>query len=404
MKTYKSIFIESIESEKFIEQIAKIWLNLLSKEIGPRIKEEELNSEEYNQYYMDNGTIHPNIGILGVTYLESNDRPDTKNSTLDYFFSHIENSFRLFLLAGGDRKKAIGTYDSKGKRINLYINDSVELARLLSMSDKEINTFKWEIWLINRFYKTVVHELTHAYDDFMSGGKYISNDYVGIDGGDAYYNQTLEYNAYYTAAVSEIRKYRYFTWESYIDKFKDSMYSFKKLNKEYQKKILKRLYAEWSLPITSPEEIKKIYNDRFFKSIHYLQNGDIDKMKVITSESRVKNFNLIKYGRQVMEDLFTKKVSEKEFNSISIEDSPYRAIKDFVEDFTTDKLKTIYDALHAAKESGDFERMDFIQGILDEQMEKLKNKNMNMVVGIEKFYGINKDKLYTIIDNYSGVA
>jgi hypothetical protein len=113
----------------------------------------------------------------------------------------------------------------------------------------------------------LVHELTHALDDRRSKGKYVKNsrsihtknmlnnlenDYSQENvqannqaWSDAYSVDPAEVNAWFQSAVAASRDYLNASFEDYKREFSNHYMHYRILPKEEQKRLMKRLYAEW---------------------------------------------------------------------------------------------------------------------------------------------------------------
>lgn len=113
----------------------------------------------------------------------------------------------------------------------------------------------------------LVHELTHAYDDFRSSGKYHEKDYpTDLKGKnlDKYYSLPSEVNAYYAQALqaSQNKKLRFGdpkeNWTLYFTSFVENFSGWKSLSPEQQKRIKGRVYNEyWNLDEQEATEVIK---------------------------------------------------------------------------------------------------------------------------------------------------
>lgn len=131
--------------------------------------------------------------------------------------------------------------------VTRYKDDPAEIRRILMKS-----------------YSDLVHELTHLYDDRRSAGKYVANPHsqetlrkaaaMNNDPSaaareawsDLYMTDPAEVNAWYQAAVSVIRPYLGDSFEDYYDKFTQEYRHHQTLSPEKLRRLIKRLYAEWS--------------------------------------------------------------------------------------------------------------------------------------------------------------
>jgi len=102
---------------------------------------------------------------------------------------------------------------------------------------------------------SLVHEFTHAYDDYISKGKYASKDSPkSKEDSLGYLQSNHEVNARYTAAVDEIRNYKLIDpdnktrggFENYLWEFKQAFLGWADMKPEVQKSLTNRLYKDYS--------------------------------------------------------------------------------------------------------------------------------------------------------------
>jgi|SRR6478735_1870289 len=104
------------------------------------------------------------------------------------------------------------------------------------------------------FYSTLLHELQHVYDSYISKGKYNSKKHSNFD---EYLNLNPEINARFTQAISKIKFYKSEIKNNEIiktkNKFEDVLNDFKlkysfwnDIQEKYKLRLIKRLWNYWN--------------------------------------------------------------------------------------------------------------------------------------------------------------
>jgi hypothetical protein len=316
MKIYQRIFRESIQSEKDIKTFAE-WVmdRLVDKmlEILDKTSPKNLPNEKDRMWIL--------YELEKVTKGYSPKRDFKK-----FIDSLKAREFRFYLLQQSGEKGG-GFYNSNNDKIILYYNHVVEWNDNVTqgfLSDDSTFTKVFSKIVKEDFYKkyldTLVHELTHAYDDFISQGKYSPKDYVGFSDDDSisdeYYQQNLEVNAYYTSAINSIERLRINSFESYFSSFKDAFYGrWKVLDKKQQNRLMDRVYKRWSEPIKVNK--KEYLNSKSFMVFAMAMKGDDYTETINDTRTGISGKEVIKYAQETIKILLSGRIDPKLFNNYS---------------------------------------------------------------------------------------
>lgn len=245
---------ESIESQRSIEKLTDKLLSDAAKDISRRIEKQE----------------HPADNPYAFVEIPDDFMKD------DPHINKMRKPFQTVKFTkrpSGTRKTQGGYYNADTKEIVLHYSDYL-LSTLKDWAfsvrefgEKGPSHMKVHSKLME-MRDTLVHELTHVYDDVISKGKVFTGyptDHKEIDMNPEavlkaqvkYWRNNAELNAFYSQAVAEIRRFRRkSTWQEYRDRFMASFGKpkFANLKKKQQQRILSRLYAEYVSPETETEK------------------------------------------------------------------------------------------------------------------------------------------------------
>lgn len=252
MKTFKQFIVETPATQKAFEKIAKLFIKDLVKHATKQFK--KVNNKN-------------NFGGMRVK---------------DMFGEHPFLKYNVpFLKDFIQQMNIVGyvTFDDDGKlgfsaqhlitteeHIIIFL-DNIQMGKLhnmVSSSDKKINPKIIEKILMSRL-STIVHELQHNYDKWMSDGKHrnakevekinkeIENSFDKYGPGSEYSKKFSKYedlpheiSARYSGAVTHIRHIRKVkTFKDARDWFKTDFIGWKRLSKKQQKQLMKRLSLEF---------------------------------------------------------------------------------------------------------------------------------------------------------------
>jgi hypothetical protein len=104
-------------------------------------------------------------------------------------------------------------------------------------------------YFLRTYLSILIHELVHAYDDWVSEGRYTNNrrsikaDNTGRF--DLYMNNPVEINARYAETVSSIAPFIKADWPDYLAAFKRQMEGWRELQPSDKRRLVLRLAAQW---------------------------------------------------------------------------------------------------------------------------------------------------------------
>lgn len=330
----ESTIIETKESEQEIRKIAKIVTNLLARRLR--------NIEHYPQI---NLRLRPELYQVYEGPLEDFIRQSDLNILLVPREESIGRDAEIIKSAGA-------SYSSLGKVIEVYLSKTY--FNLIREKDRRLRSGTIDP-LKKSIESHLIHELTHAYDDYRSEGKYHEKDYpedlTGKNLG-KYYGLPSEVNAYFAQAVKDAypKKLRFGdpkeSWSSYWKEFESQFKPWKSLTDEQKKRVRGRAYNEFfNLTDSEAEEIIKQAFAEWYEDD--LRSGDIPKMLKI--DTRVANQNQREVLRKALWDVVHGKEDKKsEFYSSIFEmflhglEKP--AVQGAIQDFfgiTDDQFKFI---------------------------------------------------------------
>lgn len=173
----------------------------------------------------------------------------------------IDNKSTKILFYIDSNDDAGGLYDDKKKIIYLnalYINtdENIELIENLDYEDRYGTNELNEDLFISTFTSSLLHELRHHYDSYISKGKYDSdkksikyydNREKGVENLDLYYRLPHEYWARLTQFIADYKSYFYGRKFNDILFYlkNDEHFNFGKLTEKDKKKIINTLYRLW---------------------------------------------------------------------------------------------------------------------------------------------------------------
>lgn len=316
MEKYKRFFKdtlqESIQSENELRKFAEYIIRELAVLVFKSIHESEENLDKlqnFRRFYV---------------FFEAGKIKFSNVFLKDFIENLKERDFTFYFFIDPNKNKSFdGIYESRNDRIILYPS-SVPKDWNIKISLNEINTYFKQ----KGYIKTIHHELTHAYDDFISKGHYINKNYksttTGSDYAD-YLNQNLEINAFYSEVASTLNLQN--SWEYYFRDFKEKFKNqFTKLKPEFKNQLIKRLYKRWSEPfeVKNIEEYLSGNSNIFFNEIY--ENGKLDK----SIDRRVKNISkakIDKYLTLTIQKLLSGKIGTSVVNSSDFKENRFYFFK-----------------------------------------------------------------------------
>lgn len=220
------------------------------------------------------------------------------------------NSFRVRVVYDGGRHK--GYYNGRDGLIHLTLSRKTmeEVITIVERvpSENIALTKVTNLLLNDYFHEMLLHEFTHAYDDFISKGKYMGKTYVKPGYSDeenaAYYSQDLEVNAFFSGIVKHLERFNWKYIYPVFDKLIDDLYflsgyygdikSLPGFPKEKKERIISRIY-QWYVepPLNKVEERKGLEayytyltNNHAFMTGFFLKSFEFSDFEVRSLLSR----------------------------------------------------------------------------------------------------------------------
>lgn len=251
-------------------------------------EERELNLlvEGIIDYFAERNSYHIIDDIISKGESYPNIEFDYDREGILYMLNDFLRYERLvsFIRYGGIYVQFARGMKSKGyyinKRKTIYLNYDINENEFLRLIEHGISVFKKNgIDVLNRaqkfyllkqaiemvFSETILHELRHAYDDFRSGGKFISDkksikyytkkknktqsneDEMTEKDWREYYNLPHEYWARFSTYLRKVRNINYnsITFNDLYNNFKDFFVGYDVLNNKDKKRLINALYKHW---------------------------------------------------------------------------------------------------------------------------------------------------------------
>ena len=365
-------FFETVESERELRNFSAKLLPYLSADIYTTLVEYiqqirlNIRTEEYiedptNKHILrlmiyDTGEYGKTLGTLllsqsfqGGQSVHDVHPSEFLNSFYD-FISDKENA--LIIVVEHDPTEAStkgGDYTFSQNRIRIFIDlkkvkSIYEVMLRFSNKARAINAITSILSEIN-FSHFLLHELTHVYDDFISGGKVLGKDYKTASKDDPesykkYFSQDIEVNAFYSGLVEFLERFdiKYiYSFETLIEnisiyKLFGVHFDINYLDEDQKKRVYTRLYQWYTEPDNPKKEkkgIERFYNLVIFKLFDDVESNKVslqdfsrgillnrlqDKMKefeVASVKGKVSVRNIIEYLESNLMDLAKKKVPKK---------------------------------------------------------------------------------------------
>ena len=374
---------ESLESEKALRQLTGRYIVVLAEAISKKMA-----------YFIQN---------KDVQYLR-----DNMDRKLTFFVSYRDVRFPAFLRDFerflSDRSFVIelivqdtneyrdirGVY--RQKDIQLYLTERRAIERFIDI------TYTQRIRRIEEFLQedsyiqsVLLHELTHAYDDFVSSGKYISSDYKNPwdSGYDTYAKQNVEVNARYAQAIRKLEVFgiRYYEddFENVVSNFKDLIGAWGVLSDDQQKRLIARLYEWYTQPITGKREkqkaLKYVYNqallDQLRPSVIEFDNSRIQVPKHLTGIVQG-DIDVEAYAKEKAEELINGTYDRKTFKSYRMLENPYMHFNMTPTVDTIEKLK-------GQKERSASKLSPLLSSIIDSKTEEIRTFIDKLSITDEEF-------------------
>jgi len=317
MKRYKPLFKESIQSEKAIAELVDFVIDKLSDVMMKRINDGD---------FIPDKRFNLRMGFEENKY---SNPPEILKEFANLFLYNFD------VILSSDKKTIDGHYSSKENRIVvwnvLFPNTWIKGTRHFE-GKKEVHDY-----FRTYFRKTLIHEFTHAYDDFISKGKYLPKKYKNFPASQEdekgikdYAKQNLEVNARYTDWVNAHQKERItYTWQEYVKEFKQE-WGIKYLNPEQYRRLINRLFAQYNEPL--PEDFKpEVLNSLSFKLFHKGFEGKLNANDFIPEDKRWKDSltkqDIFNYMKKSIQNVLAGKVKESDIKNPVISDNRYSGLK-----------------------------------------------------------------------------
>lgn len=247
VKNNKSIIEEDKQSEDFISELSIEVQNDIFMLFNSNM-EWLVNSYNYTEGY--NGEhlldIHLPINLDDYKY---------KFTNYIEFFDYMKKRRLTFHItySKDEAPNLAKIYQQPNGKLHIDYNLSNDYIELFIIGDIE-KLYKSLIADINPISKALVHEITHAYDTFISNYDFkndkVKDKYVNLIGvnkkGNAEYRYSFERNAYYSDTKELLKNIvKSTTLKEYVDMFVKYYPKFEILNKQEKQRIINRAYDEW---------------------------------------------------------------------------------------------------------------------------------------------------------------
>ncbi len=272
-------FDETVESEKELRKFVKQLLPIISEDIYDDLygKDIHKSSAEAVELFLLPRLGNTPLSIGEITPFIRFDigRPPFDSEFLKPFFQFmgLEKHFTIKILYHGGNSGGLFNYEHRV--IHLYVPKDTFLEICLFMSKynnpqkaiKEIEKLLSETF----FHEAFLHEMTHAYDHFVSEGKIGKGDYYFPTSGDPedykkYFSQNVELNAFYSGLIKlleELGVKYILTFNEIIQRLPllelfGGSFKMTYLDDEQKNRIIKRMYQWYSAPESKQIESRGI--------------------------------------------------------------------------------------------------------------------------------------------------
>jgi hypothetical protein len=337
--------VESLESEKelrvlnrkLVEHLIKTNVNDLAS-LLPESYDKYLDLSKKRSYYLLK--VFPDWLKL------------SKSKLLKPFLQNFQDRyFGIYLIVGNfPQKKGIaGVYNSKSDNISLFLDSQEMEDRIMNnvyeaieeRSNKKLEKILAEVFTIGRnpMESTLLHELTHAYDDYQSKGKYNNSNYITPEKGyKDYAKQNIEVNARFAQAIDILEKqdmkYVIGDFDDFMTNAKSAFEGWKILSIDQQKRLTNRFYDYYTEPLKDMRRFKSVRKKLYTRyAYNILNNIDRDNTNpnleipipeslkgMIKSTSDFKDFL-----KEIAQDLIDGNYDNKVFKNPRILENPYSA-------------------------------------------------------------------------------
>lgn len=303
---YKSSLKENIQTQNLLETFASIILEECVMRSVPIIKEyvqwmendyKQVNETPSIESFKDN--IFPIFFPVGSHAIEYNKKRITKD--LKPFTNNRDMYVRVEFFKKGEKQTSLGQYDNN-KNISIFISrddyEEVEGHIIEAYATEGFPIMLSKLLkIINKYKKTLVHELQHFYDDVRSQGKYVGSNYSNDSGSDNYWKSSVEVSARYTDTILQLKNGNVFystKWSEVLYAFKNLFRKWELLDKDVQERLIKRLSQEYQevqkqtseplVDITRPvEKLQSQYNEKEVELKYDKRNGMIEIYRLKTA-------------------------------------------------------------------------------------------------------------------------
>jgi len=321
------LFIETLDSENWIRQLVKNIIPQLAESIYEEYQEiSDMETYESFTYYVDKYNETPLIGkILKDELVIAYNEP----SMLPFYEYLMEGKMfdAIKICISNMKNRLDGVYRGGQNRVvEIYIAKDIG-EMLFYRSAKQI-----EEYLYSAKSKILNHELTHAYDDFRSSGRYHPAEYKSTDKGNSwedYAKQDLEVNARYAELLVEFEKLElrlYQPFDQIISNLKSQFSGFTSLSKSQYERLIKRLYQWYSQLLTPEEEERAIslsLNLWVLTAIdNWLEGKEAPEVKQ-NPIHQLRISNPMRYIRKKKEELLTGNYDKEAIQSYTLTQNPY---------------------------------------------------------------------------------
>lgn len=287
----RDVLLESIESQRAIEKLTDEILSHYSKILTSTLSTSKFKGkgEMWKQ-------VSKNFNLF-ISYIDLSDIKKVDPILKEF----VDFGITVRVLLKKDRAGQQGSYKRE-----------LELGKLFRTIDLIYDLREWEGIIINFENNvvsrsdlkkvldsqkgTLVHELIHAYDDFVSLGKALddkvssqTSSYMG------YLKKPSEINARYAETVSIIKELKLIPtshsrrggFKKYVDTFKFTFTGWQEMDKKIQKRLIGRLAKEYES--LTPDESKQLISSALISGFWHMAFSDKpDYRKIKLYDKRVK--------------------------------------------------------------------------------------------------------------------
>jgi hypothetical protein len=326
----------------YLSQQTSISFNKYVQEIKKSYLEDEINFKLYND-------LKPNpINLSSLLYLKILKKNDYSKEMINFI-----KTYDLEIYYTHQYGKSSGVFKQDERRVVVFIpkDDVDEFDEDIKDNINDTTVYHGIKKMLKKHIDTLVHELQHAWDFWVSNGKYVDknirlahnkmnteNDYSH------YFKLSHEINARYAETVHRLKndglkiKNSYgghpytvsLNWENLLRAFKDNFLGWNLIKPEQQERLIKRLATEYADMIkhkTPSNNISKLIKEKEKEfeaqgaeiTLHYIHDHDQIRVYAFLAKNE-------KQEREIMESLV--KIAETHRKVITLSPSKgYTGIK-----------------------------------------------------------------------------